>query len=329
MADNQGVLVFAEVSEGKLLGVAREGVALAKSLAGATGGQVTSIVIGSGTGEIGNELIGAGADKVLTFENAELATYQPDAYGQVMLKAVEATSPKVVIVGQTDVGRDLAPKIAFKLDASLTMDAVDVTIDGGTLKATKPVYGGNARATYASDAAMHVLTVRVKAFEELKPDSSRSGSVEALDATIDDSAVKVRVTEVKKQKSEGVRIEDANVVVSGGRGFGGPDPFEKLQELAHALGGAMGASRAVCDAGWLPHSYQVGLTGKNVTPDLYIAFAISGASQHMAGCSGSKNIVAINKDADANIFQEARYGVVGQWEEVLPAFTEMVRELKG
>ena len=326
MADNQGILVFAEVSDGKLLGVGKEGVAVARSLA--AGGDVSAIIIGS-TGDLGAELIAAGADKVLTFENADLASYQPDAYAQVMLQAVEAVSPKVVIIGQTDVGRDLAPKIAFKLGASLTMDSVNVTMDGGTLKATKPVYGGNAQATYASDAALHVVTVRVKAFEPLPADSGRSGSVEALDVTVDESAVQVRITEVKKQKSEGVRLEDADVVVSGGRGFGGPDPFEQLQELADALGGAMGASRAVCDAGWLPHSYQVGLTGKTVTPDLYIAFAISGASQHMAGCSGSKNIVAINKDADANIFQEARYGVVGEWEEILPAFTDMVRELKG
>lgn len=326
MADNQGILVFAEVSEGKLLGVAKEGVAVARSLA--AGGDVSAIIIGS-TGDLGAELIAAGADKVLTFENADLASYQPDAYAQVMLQAVEAVSPKVVIIGQTDVGRDLAPKIAFKLGASLTMDSVNVTMDGGTLKATKPVYGGNAQATYASDAALHVVTVRVKAFEPLPPDSGRNGSVEALDATVDESAVQVRITEVKKQKSEGVRLEEADVVVSGGRGFGGPDPFEDLQALADALGGAMGASRAVCDAGWLPHSYQVGLTGKTVTPDLYIAFAISGASQHMAGCSGSKNIVAINKDADANIFQEARYGVVGEWEDILPAFTDMVRELKG
>ena len=328
MADNQGILVFAEVSEGKLLGVAKEGVAVARALAGAAGGEVSAIVIGGGVGEFGAELIAAGADKALTFENAELSSYQPDAYAQVMLQAVEAVSPKVVVLGQTDVGRDLAPKIAFKLGGSLTMDAVNVTMDGGTLQATKPVYGGNAQATYASDAVLHVVAVRVKAFEPLPPDSGRSGSVEALDATVDESAVQVRVTEVKKQKAEGVRLEDANVVVSGGRGFGGPGPFEQLQELADALGGAMGASRAVCDAGWLPHSYQVGLTGKTVTPDLYIAFAISGASQHMAGCSGSKNIVAINKDADANIFQEARYGVVGEWEEILPAFTEMVRELK-
>ncbi len=328
MADNQGVLVFAEVSEGQILGVAKEGVAVGRTLANAVGGTVTAILIGATEG-LGTEIIAAGADKVLTFQSTDLAAYQPAAYTQVKLQAIEKTSPKVIVLGQKAVGRDLAPKIAFKLQASLTMDIVDVSVDGDSLKATKPVYGGNARATYASSAAQHVLAIRVKAFEAVEPDTSRSENIEALEASVDDSAVKVRVTEVRKQKSEGVRLEDANVVIAGGRGFGGPEPFEQLQELAEALNGAMGASRAVCDAGWLPHSYQVGLTGKTVTPDLYIAFAISGASQHMAGCSGSKTIAAINKDSDANIFQEARYGLVGEWEEVLPAFTEMVRELKG
>jgi electron transfer flavoprotein alpha subunit len=141
------------------------------------------------------------------------------------------------------------------------------------------------------------------------------------------TVIKARLVETVKGESEGVRLEDAHVVVSGGRGLGGPEPFQQLEDLARLLHGAVGASRAVCDAGWLPHSYQVGLTGKTITPDLYITVAISGASQHMAGCSASKHIVAINKDADANIFKSSSFGVVGDWNKVLPSFIEAVREL--
>ncbi|MCI0768794.1 MAG: electron transfer flavoprotein subunit alpha/FixB family protein [Chloroflexi bacterium] len=329
MAENRGVLVFGEVKDGALTGLAREGVALGLQLAGEAGGQVTAIVIGPNAEAQAKELIASGAQKVYTFESADLADYQPDAYLQVLLKAVATANPKVIIFGQTDTGKDLAPKLAFRLKSSLSMDCVDVTLEGGKLVATKPVYGGNAQGIYESDADLHAVTLRAKAVEALEPDGSRKGEIVALDASIDESAVKVRVVEVKRQEAEGIRLEDASVVVSGGRGFGGPEPFEQLEELAKVLGGAVGASRAVCDAGWLDHSYQVGLTGKTVTPDLYIAVAISGASQHMAGCSGSKNIVSINKDKDSNIFKESRFGVVGSWEEVLPAFIEMVKELRG
>jgi electron transfer flavoprotein alpha subunit len=151
--------------------------------------------------------------------------------------------------------------------------------------------------------------------------------VVTIDAGLDASVVRSRLVETVRSESEGVRLEDAPVVVSGGRGLGGPEPFEVLEELARVLGGAVGASRAVCDAGWLDHGYQVGLTGKTITPDLYITVGISGASQHMAGCSGAKHIVAVNRDADANIFKSASFGVVGDWSKVVPSFLETVREL--
>ncbi len=325
----QGVLVFAEVKDGKLLGMAREGVALGIKLLAQAGGEVAAVVLAGNTADHAKALIAAGAKKVYTADNPALDGYQPDAYLQVLQRAVGKADPKVIILGQTDTGKDLAPKLAFRLKASLTMDCVDVALNGGVVRATKPVYGGNAQAIYESKAESHAVTIRAKAFEPLEPDASRQGAIEKLDASIDESKVKVRVTQVKKQEATGIRLEDAPVVVSGGRGLGGPDPFAKLQELAKILGGAVGASRAVCDAGWMPHSMQVGLTGKTVTPNLYIAIAISGASQHMAGCSGAKNIVAVNKDKDSNIFKEARFGVVGNWEEILPAFTEMCKELRG
>ncbi|MBI3743245.1 MAG: electron transfer flavoprotein subunit alpha/FixB family protein [Chloroflexi bacterium] len=325
----QGVLVFGEVKDGKLIGTAREAVALGLNLVKSIGGQVSAVVIGKNTEANAKVLVESGAQKVYTFENAELGDYQPDAYLQVLQHAVQTINPKVIVMGQSDTGKDLAPKLAFRLHASLTMDSTEVVADGGKIRVTKPVYGGNALGVYESSAPCHVVTIRAKAYEALEQQAGRQGAIEKLNAALDPSKIKVRVTQVKKQESTGIRLEDAAVVVSGGRGLGGPEPFKKLEELAKSLGGAVGASRAVCDAGWMPHSMQVGLTGKTVTPNLYIAVAISGASQHMAGCSASKNIVAINKDKDSNIFKESRFGVVGNWEEILPAFIDMVKELRG
>ena len=184
-----------------------------------------------------------------------------------------------------------------------------------------------AKVTFPESAATQIVVLRAKAYEPLSPDSSRAGESIGFEANLDSSVIKARLVESVKQESEGIRLEDASVVVSGGRGLGGAKPFELLEELSKILGGAVGASRAVCDAGWLDHSYQVGLTGKTISPDLYITVGISGASQHMAGCSASKHIVAINRDADANIFKLASFGVIGEWQNILPSFIETVREL--
>lgn len=330
MADIGGVLVFAETKDGQLLAGGKEALGIGAKLAKGLNTGMAAVVLGRDTAGRARELIAFGAQTVHAGENADLAAYQPDACLQVLLRAIEAARPRVVLMGHTDATKDLAPKLAFRLKAGLTMDCVDLSLkDGKTLVATKPVYGGNAQAVYETSTDVQVATLRAKAFDPLPRDDARRGEVKALDARVDGSKVKVRVLEVKKEQSTGVRLEDAPVVVSGGRGLGGPEPFKKLEELARVLGGAVGASRAVCDAGWLPHSYQVGLTGKTVTPDLYIAVAISGASQHLAGMSGAKTVVAINKDKDCNMFKEARYGVVGDWQEVLPAFVDMCRELKG
>ena len=197
----------------------------------------------------------------------------------------------------------------------------------GKLLANRPVYGGNAVAVVSCNYTPQVAAVRPKVYEPLEPDAGRSGVTVSFPVDLDAGIARATLVDTVMEESEGIKLEDARIVVSGGRGLGGPDPFRDLEELAGLLGAGVGASRAAVDSGWVPASYQVGLTGKTITPDLYITVAISGASQHMAGCSGSKVIVAINKDAEANIFKEARYGVVGDWEKVLPALTETVREL--
>jgi electron transfer flavoprotein alpha subunit len=207
------------------------------------------------------------------------------------------------------------------------MDCVALSIEGGRLQQTKPVYGGNAQAVYVTDTDPQIATVRAKVMEPLAPDAGRQGEVINVDAGLDASAIKTKVLDKVKEEVQGVKLEDAVVVIAGGRGIGGADGFKQLQELADLFKGAVGASRPACDNEWIPDTQQVGLTGKIVTPDLYIAIGISGASQHLAGCSSSKMMVAINKDPEANIFREADYGVVGDWKKVFPAFVEKVKAL--
>jgi len=238
-------------------------------------------------------------------------------------------SPSVVLVSRTIPGRDIGPRVAFRLGVGMAQDCVEVKLNAVTNRvvATRPVYGGNAMATVTfADADPQVVVLRAGAYDQPERDPSRTGAVVKIDADLDPSVIRVRHIETVRGKSEGVSLENASVVVCGGRGLGGPEPFETLEELASLLGGAVGASRAATDAGWVNHSYQIGLTGTTVTPDLYITVGVSGASQHMAGCSGARHIVAVNRDADANIFKEATYGVVGDWKNVLPSLIETVRE---
>jgi electron transfer flavoprotein alpha subunit len=320
-----GVLVFGEVTEGgQLAPVTGELLAAAKSL----GGPVTCALLGAGTEGPAAACGALGADKVIVVDDPLLKGYQGDAYVPVGERICKEADPSVVLFGQTMIGRDMAPRLAARLGTAVAMDCVELKLEGGKLHATRPCYGGSARARYSINGMPQIATVKAKVFDPLAPDASRQAEVVKQDAGVSADSIRARVTGRRSEAAEGVRLEDAPVVVSGGRGLGGPEGFKPLEELAEILGGAVGATRAVCDMGWYPVAAQVGLTGKVVTPDLYIAVGISGASQHMAGISQVKNIVAINKDPDANIFQAARYGIVGDWKEVVPAFMEKARELK-
>ena len=329
MAEYSGVMVQAEVAEGKLAAMATELLGCGRGLADNLGEELSAVIIGSGVNSLAQEAFASGADKVYIVDDVLLQDYQTDAYVPVMEKVVRQAMPRILLVGQTSIGRDLAPRLAFRLETAATMDCIELAIDPGSkrLLCTKPVYGGNARAVFTSELDPQIATVRTKAMTPLEPDTSRKGEAVTVEAGMDSSTVRTRVLEKVKQEVEGISLEAAGVVVSGGRGMGSADGFKQLEELAGILKGAVGASRPPCDNGWVPDVRQVGLTGKIVAPDLYIAVALSGSSQHMAGCSGCKNIVAINKDPEANIFREARFGVVGDWKKVLPALTEKVREL--
>ncbi len=324
-----GVLVVGELSGEELHSITGELLAAGRGIGDATGEEV-GVALLNASDVAGQAAIAQGADTAYLVQDEVLTDMQLDAQIAALEKVCIEVRPATVLVGRTLSGRDVGPRLAFRLGVGLAQDCLQVEADGtsGRITAVRPVYGGNALAKVTfPDASPQMVVLRAKAYEPLESDDSRSGEVVVINPGLDASVVKARLVETVTQESEGVRLEDAGIVVGGGRGLGGPEPFDQLEDLAKLLGGAVGASRAVCDAGWLDHSYQVGLTGKTITPDLYITVGISGASQHMAGCSASKNIVAINRDADANIFKSASFGVVGDWKNVLPSFIETVREL--
>jgi electron transfer flavoprotein alpha subunit len=329
MAENKGVLVLCETKEGKLASISTELLGGGKKLAADLGQELAAVLVGSGVAGLAQEAIAYGADKVYVVDDPILKDYQTDAYVPVMEKVAKQAMPQVLIMGQTSIGRDLAPRLAFRLDTAASMGCLELAIDPDSKKLlqTKPVYGGNAQAVFTGESFPQIATVRPKAMTPLEPDQSRKGEIIKVEAGLDPSAIRTKVLEKVPEEVEGIKLEDAEVVVSGGRGIGSTEGFTQLEELARLLKGAVGATRPPCDNGWVPAGAQVGLTGKIITPDLYIAIALSGSSQHMSGCSGSKTIVAINKDPEANIFREARFGVVGDWKKIVPAFTEKLKEL--
>ncbi|MCH7616636.1 MAG: electron transfer flavoprotein subunit alpha/FixB family protein [Chloroflexi bacterium] len=318
-----GVLIFGEATEdGKLVAITAE----LSGAAAALGGPVTCALLGSGVEGVAEEAGQYGAEKVILVDDPILKDYQGDAYLPVAERIAKEIDPAVILFGQTMIGRDLAPRLAQRLGTAVAMDCVALSMEGDKLLAERPAYGGAARARYTFNGTPQIATVRVKALDA--PAASGSAEVVKQDAGVSADQVRTTITGRTKPESTGIRLEDATVVVSGGRGLGGPEAFQQLEELAGVLGGAVGASRAVCDLGWYPVAAQVGLTGKMVTPDLYIAIGISGASQHMAGISSVKNIASVNKDADASIFKASRWAVVHDWKEFMPLFLEEVKKVK-
>ena len=330
MADNKGVLIVGECADGSLVGVTSELLGVGRKLADELGEELSAVLIGDKVSDLAQEAIHFGADKVYVIEGSVFKDYVTDSYVQAMDKLCREVSPNIVLMGQTSIGRDLGARLAFRLGTGVTTDCLDLSIDPETklMLQTKPVYGGNAVAVIVCEESRpQMATVRAKSQDPLPRDDSRKGEVISFDAGIDESQVRVKFLEKVKEEVEGIKLEDAQVVIVGGRGMGGPEAYAQLEELAKLLGGAVGATRPPCDSGWVPTTSQVGLTGKMVTPTLYIGIAVSGASQHLAGCSGSKNMIAINKDPDANIFNVCQYGVVGDFKKVLPPFVAKVKEL--
>lgn len=330
MSSHKGVLILGEIVEGKLAPITLELLGIGRRLANDLGEELIIFLMSNKIGALDQEAIAYGADKVYISEDNLFESYNNDVYTQLTASLCLKLQPSIMLIGHTDIGCDLAPRLNGRLGGGLSMDCLSLSIDPSTklLISTRPVYGGNAHATIVSRSARpQMVTVRPKTFPPAERDESRKGEIITLEEKVDPSLIKVKVIERIKEEVEGVKLEDAEVVVSGGRGIGGAQNFEMLWELARALGGTVGATRPACDEGWVPPTRQVGQSGKVVSPKIYIAVALSGAMSHIAGCLGSKYIVAINKDPEANIFNVAHLGIIGDFKEVLPTLTAKLKEL--
>ncbi|MCU1805364.1 electron transfer flavoprotein subunit alpha/FixB family protein [Cytobacillus firmus] len=318
------VLVLGEVRDGSLRNVSFEAVAAGKTAS--EGGEVVGVLIGDSVSALASGMIHYGADRVVTVEDEKLKQYTPDGFSQALMAVIDSESPDGLIVGHTAMGKDLAPKIAAKLESGLISDVTSLEEAGGNLVFTRPIYSGKAFEKKIVTDGLLFATIRPNNIAPLEKDESRSGDVASVAAEIKD--LRTIIKEVVRKASEGVDLSEAKVIIAGGRGVKSEEGFEPLKELASVLNGAVGASRGACDADYCDYSLQIGQTGKVVTPDLYIACGISGAIQHLAGMSNSKVIVAINKDPEANIFKVADYGIVGDLFEVVPLLTEEFKKLK-
>ena len=323
------VLVWIEQNNNAPLANSFEVLGKARELAGALGTQTVAVLVG-GDAASAETVRTYGADVVMTVTSPVLATYRLSAYVKALRKAVEAAGATVVLMAATVRGREVAAVLGSELDAGYAPDAVDLRVEGGKLVAVRSVYSNNILADVTFNSPVQVVSVRPRSFP-MPEAGAASGEVKAVDAGLSEGDVKEQVVAVKSTDTGEVSLADASIIVSGGRGVQ-QDPakgFELVTQLASVLGAAVGASRAAVDAGFIPYKHQVGQTGKTVKPDLYIAAGISGAIQHLAGMGGSKLIVAINKDAEAPIFEKANYGIVGDLYQVLPALTAEFKKRLG
>jgi electron transfer flavoprotein alpha subunit len=324
-----GVLLITDVTGGQLASTTAELVSEGNRLAEQLGGgPVTVLLAGKNAQGEATSLGQLGVDKVLIAESQGAAPASPRWLLGAAELAARQIQPDAILLTHAGASRDLGASLAYRLDTGIVTDATALRVDAGELIITKPVFGGSAIAEFTITSTPSVVTLRPRAFESAEAPPARDAQVEPLSVAAADGAIEV-LEEIREQATSGPRLKDAKVIVSGGRGLGGPENWNVVEELAQILGGAVGATRAVTDAGWVSPSLQVGLTGATVAPDLYITIGISGAVQHIAGISGARNVVAINRDADANIFKYARFGVVGDWKQIVPAFTQRLKELRG
>jgi electron transfer flavoprotein alpha subunit len=310
------VLVFAEQRDGALKKVAFEMLNVGAELAGQLGGSVEAVLLGSGLGGLSDTLAQYGAARVYVADDPALQPYASEAYSATLGQLIGQAQPAIVLIGATAMGRDLAPRLAAHLGVGMATDCTALEIDGGRLLATRPIFAGKALAKIKLNGDPQVASVRPNVIPACEPKPGAVADVQQVAAVADN--VRARVVDVVGAGEGEVDVAEADIIVTGGRGVGGPEGFAPVRSLAKTLKAAVGASRAAVDAGWIPHSHQVGQTGKTVTPNLYIACGVSGAIQHLAGMKTAKVIVAVNKDPEAPIFKIANYGIVGDLFEVLP-----------
>jgi len=330
MADYRGVLVCGELLDGKISSTTKELLMVGRKLSNDLGESLCMLIIGDKMEDQANEIITLGADQVYIAGGPNFTDAPSELYVTIITEVCKTLAKSIILMGQTDMGREVAPRLAARLGAMATIDCTDLAIEATTkrLLQTKPVYGGNAMAVWASESDKpQVVTLRPRSVMPAVPDATRKGEVTTLSISLDMSGMKSRLLETVKEEVNGIKLEEAKVIICGGGGIGGKEGFKLLEELAKVLGGTVGVTRVPCDEGWMPISLEIGQTGRIVNPNLYIAIGVSGAPQHMAGCSGSKYIVAINRDTEAHIFQEADFGVIGEYARVLPPLIEKCKSL--
>jgi electron transfer flavoprotein alpha subunit/NAD-dependent dihydropyrimidine dehydrogenase PreA subunit len=331
LAEYKDVWVWCETGEGKLRGVAFELITKARELADKLGENVVAVLIGHEVEALAEPLIHQGADKVLLVDDKIFTDYTTDAYAIAMVTLIAPRKPSIVLYGATSNGRDLAPRVAARMALGLTADCTGLDIDDERqLVQTRPAFGGNIMAEILCPYTRpQMSTVRPNVFKPSDRDKSRTGAIEKVEIRIGANQVRTRVLEHVKEVGAGMKsVEESEVVISSGRGIKDPSNLSLAQELADLLDAAVGGSRPIVDLGWLPPSQQVGQSGRTICPNLYIALGISGAIQHLAGCSSADLIVAINKDPEAPIFEIADFGIVGDIFEIVPAIIEEVKRLK-
>lgn len=330
-SEYSGIWVYLEQVDGQARSVGHELLGQACKLAEALQQEVAAVIIGDNIAHLANDAFASGARKVYVVEGEEYRRYTTDAYTIAFTDLIETYKPAVVLLGATTDGRDLGPRIACRVGTGLTADCTDLSVDEATglVAWTRPAFGGNIMATIlCPDHRPQIGTIRPKVFKRPEQDQSRKGEVIRVTSKVRPEDIRTKVIEIIEMCNTSCNLEEAEIIVSGGRGMGKPENFKLVEELAAVLGGAVGASRAVVDAGWKPAMHQIGQTGKTVGPKVYFACGISGALQHVAGISSSDVIIAINKDADAPIFKLADYGIVGDVEEVLPALIDEFKRMK-
>ncbi len=319
----KGVWIIAEQRDGVLRKISYELASTARKLADQLGEEVSAVVLGAGIANLAPGLAKYGVDKVYVADHALLEPYTTDAHGEVLAKLVREKEPAILLLGASSQGKDLSSRLAGKLATGLATDCTDVRIADGKMVALRPMYAGKCFAEVVSAANPQMASLRPNVFPAVE--KAGAGEVISVAVALDPSQLKTKVLEVQKDATGKVDLTEATIIVSGGRGMGGPDGYAALEELAAILNATVGASRAAVDSGWRPQTDQVGQTGKVVSPNLYIACGISGAIQHLAGMSSSKYIVAINKDSEAPIFSKADYGIVEDLFKVVP---ELIKECK-
>jgi len=321
------ILVFAHHKGESLSSGAREALAFACRLASSTGREVCAVQLGPSTAAVAKETIACGASIVYTVTNPLLAQYDVELYVNSLFEVYEQTAPDILILSFDGMGKDLAGRLATRAFASAITEVVDFRNSCDMLTWIRPIYGDKAYGEYSTTRPKVVVGIRQKSQEVAEPDETRIGEIIPVDYSVPEDIVVTKLVVKIQAALSGIRLEDARIIVSGGRGMGGPDGFKELGALANLLGGTVGASRAACDAGWVPSNLQVGQTGAVVAPDLYIAVGISGASQHLAGMTNAKTVVAINTDPEAPIFKRANIGVIADYKKVIPFLTEKLKRV--